>query len=259
MTQQNLSSPNSQYDNLNPDRILETISQLHRRIQERFPAAGLADVCNELHKITRDARKTAQAIARPMWGLRILTYLVITGIIVVAIYGFSYLEWHADRPDASEIITLMEAGINDVILIGAAIFFLGTIESRVKRRRALTAIHRLRSVAHIIDMHQLTKDPERVLDWKDGEDTASSPKRQYTRFQLGRYLDYCTELLSLTGKVAALYVEKFPDSQAVGAVNDLESLTTGLSRKIWQKIMVLNSDHEFHQKETRIAPSESKV
>ena len=28
--------------------------------------------------------------------------------------------------------------------------------------RALKAIHELRSIAHIIDMHQLTKDPERI-------------------------------------------------------------------------------------------------
>jgi hypothetical protein len=28
---------------------------------------------------------------------------------------------------------------------------------------------------------------------------------------------------------------------ALGAVNEVEELTTGLSRKIWQKIMILNT------------------
>ena len=50
-----------------------------------------------------------------------------------------------------------------MVLIGAAIFFLVTLETRVKRRRALAALHELRAIAHIIDMHQLTKDPEWVL------------------------------------------------------------------------------------------------
>jgi hypothetical protein len=62
-----------------------------------------------------------------------------------------------------------------------------------------------------------------------------------TEFELSRYLDYCSEMLSLTGKVAALYVQTFEDSVAVSAVNDIENLTTDMSRKIWQKLMVLHA------------------
>ena len=47
-------------------------------------------------------------------------------------------------------------------------------------------------------------------------------------------------MLSLIGKLAALYVQKFDDPVALGAVNEVEELTTGLSRKIWQKIMILD-------------------
>jgi hypothetical protein len=50
-----------------------------------------------------------------------------------------------------------------------------TIETRVKRRRALRAIHELRSIAHVIDMHQLTKDPEWVL--ARGKETGLVPTR----------------------------------------------------------------------------------
>ena len=62
-------------------------------------------------------------------------------------------------------------------------------------------------------------------------------------FELNRYLDYCSEMLSLTGKIAALYVQHFDDSDAVAAVSEVEQLTTGLSRKIWQKIMILEQSH----------------
>jgi hypothetical protein len=62
-----------------------------------------------------------------------------------------------------------------------------------------------------------------------------------TPFQLGRYLDYCSELLALTGKVAALYAERMPDPVVVDAVSDLERLTTGLSQKVWQKISILEA------------------
>ena len=61
-----------------------------------------------------------------------------------------------------------------------------------------------------------------------------------TPFQLTRYLDYCCEGLSLLSKVGAVYVQDFQDPATLSAVNDVESLTTGLSRKIWQKIVVLD-------------------
>jgi len=61
-----------------------------------------------------------------------------------------------------------------------------------------------------------------------------------TPFQLCRYLDYCTELLSMISKIAALYVQNFPDESALEAVDQVESLTNGLSRQIWQKIMILD-------------------
>ena len=57
--------------------------------------------------------------------------------------------------------------------------------------------------------------------------------------ELGRYLDYCSELLSVTSKLAALLVQYFNDEVLLGAVNEIEALTTGLSGKIWQKIRLL--------------------
>ena len=141
--------------------------------------------------------------------------------------------------DLGFFLQVVEAGLNDLILIGAALAFLMTVETRVKRRRALKALHELRSLAHVIDMHQLTKDPERLL--LPGRDTASSPQRTLSPFELGRYLDYCSELLAILSKIAALYAERFDDSVALAAIDELEALTNGLSRKIWQKVMILGS------------------
>lgn len=56
----------------------------------------------------------------------------------------------------------------------------------------------------------------------------------------------CSELC----KVGALYAQNFKDTVVLSAVNELESLTTGLSRKIWQKIMIL------HKLDERIPPAD---
>ena len=61
-----------------------------------------------------------------------------------------------------------------------------------------------------------------------------------TPFELTRYLDYCSEMLSLTSKLAAVYAQNLPDPVVIDAVNEVESLTTNLSQKIWQKITILD-------------------
>jgi len=81
----------------------------------------------------------------------------------------------------------------------------------------------------------LRKGPAAIL----GTPTKSSPKRELSREELARYLDYCCEMLSLIGKVVALYAQKLSDTHVVAAVNEIELLTTGLSRKIWQKMVLL--------------------
>ena len=90
---------------------------------------------------------------------------------------------------------------------------------------------------HVIDMHQLTKDPSVLLGAI--KPTASSPKRTMGHVEIQRYLDYCSEMLSITGKLAALYAQSIQDQLVIDTVNDLESLSTNLSRKIWQKITML--------------------
>lgn len=161
--------------------------------------------------------------------------------VLVAIIGCLLL-WLSTRRadfDLAEAVQMVDAGTSTAIVVGGLLFFVISIERRIKRRRALKAIDELRSLAHIIDMHQLTKDPERLRTrWII---TPHSPKQSMTAFELDRYLDYCSEMLALTGKVAAIYAQAFDDAVALAAVNDVENLTTSLSRKIWQKIMVLHS------------------
>ncbi|MCE2726971.1 MAG: hypothetical protein LW698_09375, partial [Planctomycetaceae bacterium] len=66
-----------------------------------------------------------------------------------------------------------------------------------------------------------------------------SPRETMTAFELNRYLDYCSELLSLTGKVAAVYVQWFEGPAVLEAVAEIEDLTTGLCQKIWQKVSLI--------------------
>jgi hypothetical protein len=229
---------------LDSGRILETLELLRQRIEERFPGAGLGRVAHDLAALGRQCAAEAESLGRPNLPLRVAVGFLAVVVVFAAsaVVSAPWIALGIPRQFSSigEYVQAVEAAVQELVFLGVAIFFLFTLEARHKRRRALRAIHELRSIAHIVDMHQLTKDPERVSSTQPN--TASSPTRQMTPDQLGRYLDYCSEMLSLTSKIAALYVQNFDDVVTLAAVNEVESLTSGLSRKVWQKISVLRQD-----------------
>jgi hypothetical protein len=224
-------------DYLDEVKIKDTIARLAVRIEERFPGSGLGRVARRLDEATAQTAEVVARIDRPDWLLRAGVATFVLVVLVVLAYTVSTMEIAMTRLTLSDLVQISEAALNDIALIGAALVFLVSIETRAKRRRVIAAINTLRSIAHVIDMHQLTKDPHAVAEV--GQPTEHSPARELSPFELGRYLDYCSEMLSLTAKVGYLYAQRFPDTVAVDAVNELETLCTGLASKIWQKIMIL--------------------
>lgn len=228
------------YRQLDAGQTIETLETLMKRIRERFEGTSLERVVDELRDIAKESQEKIAWIDRPHFGLRLAVVAVL--VIALVIIGFGVNELMKTRSDevgVTDTISLIESATNEIILVGAALLFLFSLEVRVKRTRALQVLHDLRAISHVIDMHQLTKDPSQIMN-PAATPTKSSPKRVLTPFQLTRYLDYCSEMLSLVGKLAALYAQSLPDPVVVAAVNDIETLTNGLSRKIWQKIVMLD-------------------
>ena len=223
---------------LDPARVVETISQLSRRIEERFPEAGLIQACAELLRLSKETKLRVIWIGRPIIGIRVVAATLITLIAAGLVGAFTQVKMGSSAFEVVQFATLTNAVMNNIVLLAAVVFFLVTIETRVKRRRALLAIHELRSLAHVIDMHQLTKDPDRLIF--RGGDTKSSPANSMDMFEMSRYLDYCGEMLSLIGKIASIYSLHWRDETAIRAVNEIERLTAGLSQKIFQKIIILH-------------------
>ena len=220
---------------LREDKLLETVEKIGQRINERFPGSGLSQVAAEIVAITREALIRAQAIHRPnLWlrgGLVLLALIAVAGIVGYVQSG------DATTPFWTRVSQFLDTAKGSAALLGATAIFFVTLETRLKRRRALQAVHELRALAHIIDMHQLTKDPD--LLGHPGQPLVVAG-RPLDADGMGRYLHYCTELLAVISKIGQLYVQDFPDATAVTAVDHFESLATGLSSKIWQKIMILD-------------------
>jgi hypothetical protein len=220
---------------LKADKILETVERLSRHLGERFPGSGLSKVAAELVQLTRESVARAASIRRPNLLLR--AGLVLLGLLAVAGIAEHFLTSPDLRSGLEQLVHFLGTSTWAAAYLTATAVFLVTLEVRFKRRKALRAVHELRAMAHLIDMHQLTKDPERI---GSQEGPMMDSGRAMTADEVGSYLNYCTELLSIVSKIGQLYVQDFPDATAQAAVDQFENLATGLSGKIWQKIMILD-------------------
>jgi hypothetical protein len=228
-------------DRLHAAPVRQTVQRLEARIAARFPERGLRRVADQLADLVAEVELSAAdlngRVRRARLVSRGLVVLVVVGTLVAL--GLGARDVLRDRaPDTSlEWLPLIETGINDLIFAGLAVFFLYSLPERLQRGDALALLHRLRSLAHIIDMHQLTKDPERLRD--SFVSTAASVDPHLDRDEMQHYLDYCSEMLSLVAKAAALCAEESRDAVVLDTVSTVESLTSAMSREIWQKISLL--------------------
>jgi hypothetical protein len=222
---------------LEPDKIETTIEKLQHRIAERFPGRGICTICADLLLISQHERSRRNQTRQPNMLLR-------AGVGIVVGVGVAVVGWLVVRIATMQLengafsaLQGLDSLVNLLVLGGAAAWFLLNLESRFRREAVLKDLHELRSIAHVIDMHQLTKDPPAMTEGYDP--VGSPPAVRMSDADLLRYLDYCSDMLALTGKLAALYMQDVQDPVIIQTVNEIENLTGNLSRKIWQKMMMM--------------------
>ncbi|MEQ1652699.1 MAG: hypothetical protein ABL897_09440 [Hyphomicrobium sp.] len=229
------------YRTLDPGQIIKTLRELEARIADRFPGSGLGKVCAELISVTIESNARIATMSKPHLLLRTGIVAVLGVGVVLLIYLASIIEIKRDAENLFGVMQGIDSVFNILVLMGAGILFLASLEARRKRQQAMEHLHELRSIIHVIDMHQLPKDPSSARPPTVATPDISAPQRQITPFELARYLDYCSEMLSLAAKVAALYAQSTKDPIVIDAASDLGQITSNLSNKIWQKITIVQS------------------
>ncbi len=223
------------YRSLSPVAIVSTVEALSVRIEAGFPGSSLSAVCAELLVVSREVELLAAWLSRPLIWARALVGVGLAALLAGLLSALFQIHVKLGVNSISELLQVIEAGVNSLVFLGIGLLFLLMIEKRVKRGRALKSLHTLRALAHIVDMHQLKKDPERV----SGElpDPAAGP--QLSPSELARYLDHCGDMLTLISKLAALHAQKFDDGATLAVVQEVEELAHALVRNIWQKIVIV--------------------
>ena len=196
----------------------------------------MRDLGNLVVLVETEAGQSRERLRRKTLAARAGGITIVAATLVAVVLSLRPAFTHG-LAQTTDWVPLTESLVNDLVFAAIAVIFLWAFPERLERRSLLKLLHRLRSLAHVIDMHQLSKDPEQTSP--NYSPTPASIQHGLNADQLHYYLNYCSEMLSLTAKTAALCAEHSTDAVVIGNVSYIENLTTELSNKIWQKISLL--------------------
>ena len=226
---------------LEAEYVADTVSRLEARIRARFPDRRLGNVAAELGSAVPEIRDGFEQSKTRRRQVRLFSRITSALLVLVAFVALLLALRDAfarGTENSFDWVYLVESVINDLVFTAIAVFFLWAMPERLERRTLLDLLHRLRSLAHVVDMHQLDKDPEQAR--ADYHPTEVSPQRRIMDAEeLHHYFDYCSELVSLIAKTAALCAERTSDPVVLNTVSEIETLGAQMSQKIWQKISLL--------------------
>ena len=229
---------------LQAEKIEKAIDDLEQGIKEILPGRKIADVCQDLKEVIYEAKKKSlrnktQSFTRKKFvKLFLIAALILLATSFITL-GLSYLlNFLGSNIGLEEGLQLTDTAITLLLPSIAYIFYRLKDNIKTYRSEVLQDLHKLRMLSHIIDVKQLNKTPE-WLDWKEQQ---SKHGRKLDRPEKAFYLEFCSQMQSLIGKIAVLYIRDVNDPALITAVNEIETLTTGLSRKTWQKLMLMQNN-----------------
>ena len=212
---------------LDPAKIVETAENLSRELGERLPGSTLAVLSGELVILARTTEGRVREARKPIYAIRAVSYLAIgtTVLFLGLIAHHIHTRWAFSS--VTDLFEATDAGFNLLAILGGTLWFFGSFESRIKRRRALASIEELRDFIHVIDINQLYYTPHLY-----GQIAIESLKEQKLDFT---YILYCTQLVALIGNLAPLHTRGAAGDSILRAVSDVEQLANAVVSKLQAK------------------------
>ena len=230
-------SKESSADKLDPDKLCNAIQKLQRLVKKRFPKSTFYKTTMKLSEVAEKAKAVAKdfgGVKRAIWW----TVIIIAPIALLFLMSSLLLIYLPIESKSTQTGLLDYSETIGLFVDWIILSVLGSLAIRKKyrlnrRKPAMQTLHQLRSIAHLIDLTQHNKNYQTVKD-----KTLPLEKRMSAEDCI-RYLNYSSQALSLTGKVAAIMIEDYNDSGVIAAVCELDTICNGISVKIWQKIETL--------------------
>ena len=212
---------------LDPSRIIKTAENLAQRIGQALPGSNLHELAEELVRIARDTDRRVQQASQPIVAIRFAS----VSAIGASLLGLWYLVNRIDVPwefkNITDLFEAADAGFNLLVVVAGALWFFITLESRLKRKKALEFIQELREFIHVIDTTQLYYTPE--LYNHEHANPSYAQRFDHT------YLLLCSQMIALITNLAALYTRGAAGDSIMRAASEVEMFGAALTDKLYSK------------------------
>ena len=221
-----------QQHRLDPAKIIQTAENLAHRVSVKFPESTLVGLTADLAEIARVTDERARRARRPNRLIRgtgrLASVLCILGLWYIVDHIQTHLlNAHLEFGNISDLFEAADAGFNMLVGLAGILWFLVTIEARVKRKQALAHIGELLEFIQLIDVTQLYYTPELYK-------SSASPDSTRLRFD-HTYLLFCNEMLGVIGNLAPLYTRGNMDDSVWRATSDVVMLANAIQGRLFAK------------------------
>ncbi|WP_139558877.1 hypothetical protein [Methylotetracoccus oryzae] len=218
---------------LDSSTVIHTAENLRKDIVAKFPGSTLARLSQELETLARQADEKITSFTRPVYKIRVLSFLAILAAIFFPIWALSHVNTSWKFETVTDLFEALDAGFNLTVLLAGALWFLYSFEADSKRQKALKSIRELRQFIHTIDITQMYYTPD--LYKPDSHLSRSTAKLDYS------YPLLCANMLGIIGNLSALYTQADTSDSLWRAASEVEALVNSLSTKLASKAEVIRS------------------
>lgn len=212
---------------LDPARIIETADALAQRVERGLPGSTLAGLAAELATIARDTGRRVQEAKKPIVAIRVASATTIVCTLLGLLYFLRNIQSRTEFTSVSEFLGAVDTGFNFLVALAGAMWFLATLEARLKRKVVLDHIQELREFVHVIDATQLYYTPD--LYPQDGDASGHRQRFDHT------YLLFCTQMLGVICNLAALYTRGEAGDSIMQSAGSVEMFSAALTSKLYGK------------------------
>lgn len=230
---------------LEPSRIIETAENLAKRIEKSIPGSTLAGLASGLVQIARKTDQRVREASQPIVAIRIASVIAVGVGLVGLVYLMRHIHIRWELGTVTELFEAADAGFNILVILAGALWFFITLETRLKRKKALESIQELREFMHVVDATQLHYTPAMYQH----DDASSGHGRQFDH----TYLLYCSQMLGIIGNLAALYTRGAAGDSIMRAAADVESFATALTGKLYNKAEFVRLSQVSHAAGTDVS------
>jgi hypothetical protein len=210
---------------LDSREVIETAKNLADDINARFAGSQLASLSHDLALLANATEERGRQAHRPFLVIRTLSALAIGLVLLGLWYLASHIHAKWGLSTVNDVMGAVNTGFNLLVLLAGALWFLATLEVRIKRKKALGFIEELREFVHVVDITQLHHTPEfYALAKGTGGDTG--------RVALDEsYLFHSTQMLGVISNLAQLYTRGATGDSVLRAASEVQMLALATASK----------------------------